>query len=215
MPKTRRSRTYRTPTREEQTKILFIGYELAELFDEQEIEDFAAAARRRIIGEFHYATERNPRYQPGSDKRPLRRTDNYIWGLRDKPSELARYVREHMHRPFISPSQLPSELTELSPKMIEMVIARAQHDVLLLVIQVMHNREIWYDEGIGIWQACQSSIDEFLAYKSAAKAVRVNPDKTTARSSHRTKADMRTYHGRVRSQSKRRGVPEGVSVSLA
>jgi hypothetical protein len=201
VPKPRRTRTYRTPTREEETRIFFIGYELTELFDEEEIEDFAAAARRRIIGEFFYATERNPRFKPGSDRRQRRRTDNYIWGLTSKTSDLARYVREHMHRPFIHPHQLPDDLTELSPKMVEAIIARAHQDVLAMVIQLMRKREIWYDEGVGIWQACQSSVDEFLEYKRAVKAL--------------VKVDHREFHGRVRSHSKLRGVPPGVSVSYA
>lgn len=199
MPKTRRIRAYRQATREEQSKIFFTGHKLTELFDEKEIEDFAAAAKRRIIGEFHYATEKNPRYKMGSDRRPKRRTDNYIWGISNRPSELARYVNQHMHRPFIRPSQLPVELTELNPKLAEMIVQRAQFDVLLMVVQLLRNREIWYDEGVGIWQACQSSVDEFLEYKCAIKALKV---------------DDRSFHGRVRSQSNNRGVPAGVSVSF-
>jgi hypothetical protein len=201
VPKTRRTRNYRTPTRKEQSKILHIGYQLGELFDDKEVADLMAAARQRVIGEFHYATEKNPRYRPGSDRRPRRRTDNYIWGVGCRPSQLALYVQRNMHRPFIRPNQLPVELTELSPKMVEMVIARAHLDVLTMVIQKMHNHDVWYDEGVGIWQACQSIVDEFLEYKRMANDL--------------VKVDHREYHGRVRSQSKHRGVPEGVSISFA
>jgi hypothetical protein len=199
--KTRRTRTYRTPTREEHSKIYRLGFDLADLFDEDEIEDLTAAAKRRLVGEFHYATEKNPRYKLGSDRRTQRRTDNYILGLRNKPSDLARYVRQNMHRPFIRPSQLPSDLAELPPKMIDMIIQGAQQDILELVIQVMRNREIWYDEAVGIWQACQSVVDEFLEYKRASRAL--------------SKVDHREYHGRNRQQSVRRSIPAGVSVGFA
>lgn len=201
MSKTRTHRIYRPPTRKERAKILYLGYELTELFEKHEIEDFCAAAKRRVIGEFFYATEKNPRYKFGSARNPKRRTDNYIWGLGAKPSDLARYVSQHMHHPFIQSHQLPSELMELHPKLIETIIARAQYDVLMVVIQLQNKREIWYDDGIGIWQACQSSVDEFLEYKRAARAL--------------VKVDDRSYHGRVRSHSKNRGIPEGVSISLA
>lgn len=203
MPGKRKTRTYREPTQREVTKILFGKITLNELFDEQEIEDLMAAARRRIIGEFYYATEKNPRYRPGSGGRPLRRTDNYIWGVGCKPGELAKYVVIHMRRPFIKPSQLPSEMGELHPGLVEKLIRRVQQEIVLEVILTIRNREVWYDEGVGIWQACQSSIDDFLEYKQAARRL------------GDVKVDDRSYHGRVRAQSKARGVPEGVSVSFA
>jgi hypothetical protein len=198
--RSRKTRPFRHASREEERKIRFIGYELTELFDDKDIEDFAATARRRIIGEFYYATEKNPRYKLGSDRRPKRRTDNYIWGLRGKPNDLARYVNQHMHRPFIRPSQLPHELSDLNPKLLDTIIHNAQFDVLVMVVQVMRNRDIWYDEGVGIWQACQSSVDEFLENKRAVRAL--------------TKIDDRSFHGRVRAQSSSRGIPAGVSVGL-
>ena len=199
MSKTRSTRGRRSPTEEETSKILFTGYELQELFYPEEIEDFMDAARRRVIRKFHSATEPNPRYKWGSDRRPTRRTDNYIIGVSGKLSDLAQYVQSEM-RHFIAPSQLPGNLHDLSPKLLEKVIGRAQHDVLLLVIQLMRHHEIWYDEATGAWHVCQSSMDEFLVYRKAART---------------NKVDDRSYHGRVRSQSKARGIPEGVSVGLA
>jgi hypothetical protein len=202
VPKSRSTRAFRQPTREENSKILFIGYELGELFDGKEIEDFMAAAQRRVFGEFHYAMETNPRFKPGSGRRPKRRTNNYIIGLGHKPSELAAYVLQHRRQPFIKPSQLPSEFRDLRPKLVETLTRRAEYDVLLLVIQQMQaSREIWYDEGVGIWQILQSSVDEFLGYKRIARTM--------------VKNDKRNHHGRVRSQAKRAGTPPGTSVSLA
>lgn len=199
MPRTRSTRGRRSPTKEEASRILFTGYELQELFFPEEIEDFMDAARRRIIRRFFIATEPNPRYKWGSDRRPTRRTDNYIVGVSAKLSDLARYVQSEM-RPFIEPSQLPNHLHDLSPKLLEKIIARAQYDVLILVVQLMRHHEMWYDEATGVWQVCQSTMDEFLVYRQAAR---------------RNKVDDRSFHGRVRSQSKARGIPEGVSVSFA
>jgi hypothetical protein len=204
VPKSRSTRAYRQPSREEESKILFLGFQLGELFEEKEIEDFMAAAKRRIVGEFHYAMETNPRFRPGSDRRPKRRTDNYIVGLGCKPSELARYVNQTMHRPFVKANQLPSEFQDLRPKLVETLLLNAQYEALLMTIQVMHGqtREIWYDEAVGIWQIIQSSVDEWVEYQRVARSARV-------------KADMRPFHGRVRSQSRRSGTPAGTSVSLA
>ncbi len=119
--------------------------------------------------------------------------------MSNKPSDLVRYVALEM-RAFIATHQLPDRLHGLSPRLLDKVIARAQHDVLILVVQLMRHHEIWYDEATGVWQICQSTMDEFLVYRKAAR---------------RTKVDDRSFHGRVRSQSKARGIPEGVSVSFA
>jgi hypothetical protein len=191
---------YRQLEREEINKVWFTGYKLSELFTDDEVADFMAAARRRILGEFHFATEKNPRYKQGSDKRPTQRTDNYIIGVSGRLSDLAKYVHKNMHHPFIKTRDLPAMLSDIHPKLAEQVAQRAQQDILLLVLQVMRHREIWYDEGVGIWQACQSSMDDYHAYRRASRLVKV---------------DDRSYHGRVRSHSKARGIPEGVSVSFA
>lgn len=193
--------TYRQPTREEKEQA-FSGLELDDLFDEDEIADLMGAAKRRIVREFICAVEKNPRFRPGSGRRPYQRTDNYIWGLPDKPSELARYVQRNMKRQFISPDQLPAELRELHPRFVEMILIQTQYNVLLAMTNWMRRREIWYDDGVGIWQVCQSAVDEFKDYRRAARSVMV-------------KLDDRSYHGRVRSQSKARGIPEGVSVGVA
>lgn len=201
MPSKRSASKYRSPTSKEASKILYTGYQLHELYFPDEIEDFMAAAKRRIMNAFHAATEPNPRYKWGSDRRPYRRTDNYIIGVGGKPSDLVRHVQESM-RPFINTGQLPEKLQSLSPQLTDKIIARAQRDVLLLVAQLMRHHEVWYDEATGLWQICQSSMDEFHAYRRKARSVS-------------TKLDDRSYHGRVRSQSKARGIPEGVSVGFA
>jgi hypothetical protein len=204
VPKLHRGRKYRTPTTKEQNQIFFIGHELEELFPDEEImKDILKAARLRAIGEFFYATEKNPRYKPGSDRRAEQRTDNYIWSASSKLKDLAKYVRTNMHRPFITVDQLPPELAELRTHLVDVIIQRAQHDALMQVLVEMRHHEIWYDEGVGIWQVCQTSMDDFHADRKEAKA------------KVPIKADMRPFHGRVRSQSKNRGIPAGVSVSFA
>lgn len=202
MRKLRKGHVYRTPTRKEQNQLFFGEIKLDELFfDEEQFMNILDAARRRIIGEFYFATEKNPRYKPGSDRRPYQRTDNYIWGVSNKLSDLARYVRTNMHQPFVTVDQLPPELSELSPKLLDVLIQRVQHEILELVLGVMRHHEIWYDEGVGIWQVCQSSVDYFKLYRKMAKTM--------------VKVDSREFHGRVRSQSRNRNIPAGVSVSFA
>lgn len=208
MPKLRRGREdrYRTPTRKEQNQLFFGEIELDELFpDEDVLKKVLKAARLRAIGEFFYATEKNPRYRPGSDRRPFQRTDNYIWGVSNKLSDLARYVRTNMHRQFIWADMLPAEVNELKPHFVAVIIQRAQHEALMQVLVEMRHHEIWYDEGVGIWQVCQSSMDDFHADRKEAKS----------QPALAVKADMRPFHGRVRSQSRNRGIPAGVSVSFA
>ena len=195
----RRSQKYRQPDRKERNKIFFTGYQLGELFSEEEIADLVSTARQRVIGEFFYATERNPRYRPGSGMKARRGTDNYICELSIRPSELARYVLRKMHRTFVTRHQLPGEMSDLPPKLIEMVIQQTQYNLILLAVNTMRQRgEVWYDEALGIWQVRQSSVDEFLEFRRVARSVKV---------------DDRSWHGRP---SRDRGaIPEGVSVSFA
>lgn len=218
MGKQHRPGKFRQPSSRETARIWHIGIPLSDLFDEHDLGKFMDAAKRRIVAEFIYAMEVNPRFKPGSDRRPMRRTDNYIIGLGGKQSALADYVLKTMHRPFIRPRQLPSRFSDLHPIHVERIVFQAQYDVLLLVVQTMYNYEIWYDEGIGIWQVNQKSVDELNRYRRAAKealAASENQSTKEPRSHHRVKADMRPFHGRVRSQSKNRGIPGGTSIGLA
>lgn len=201
----RTSKHYRQPEDEELTKIFFLRYELEELFTEEEIVDFMSVARQSISGEFFFAVERNPRYKRGSNKRPFRGTENYIIGVGGRPSDLARYVTEKTHRQIVSTKCLPCHLTMLKPKLVERIVYAARYDIVLRTINaMMKNGEIRYDEGLGTWNVNQSNIDDFLDDRAFRKAIKRS-----------LKVDDRNYHGAVRSQSKRRGRPEGVSVSFA
>lgn len=205
-------KTKRHYTREPSTKYL-LGMPLDELFFEDEVLDFMAVARRRIIATFHHATEPTPRFRPGQGMKRERGTDNYIVGVGCRQSDLARHVLEKMGRPFLSEDQLPSGVLEMPPHYIKAILQRARYDIMLAQINVMcpvsprsatkrrTSNEVWYDELRGVWQICQSSIDEHVLSRRTARSA--------------LKVDNRNYHGRVRSQSKARGVPEGVSVSFA
>lgn len=115
----RRTKHYRQPSKKEVSKILFLQYELEELFNDGEIIDLMATARQSVAGEFYFAREENPRWRPGSDKKRFRGTDNFIIGVGGRPSDLAQFVANKTHRQIISARQLPHHLASLSPKLIE------------------------------------------------------------------------------------------------
>ena len=189
-----------------------LGMPVGELFDDDQLADLMAAARRRIIAAFHHATEMHRGRRKG--------TDNYVRGVEPKMSELAYYVQRQMKHPFISEAQLPASVDRLSSLEIKIIIQQATYDIIMATLKVMCvpkpktpsqyreascSYEIYYDSELCVWQIVQSSIDEYVMYRRAAR--------TAGQAS--IKDDRRNYHGRVRSQSRRRGIPEGVSVSLA
>ena len=55
------------------TVILQCDYRLDDFFEPEELEDLIAAARRRVIGAFHHATEKH--------RGRIKGTDNYIRGV--------------------------------------------------------------------------------------------------------------------------------------
>jgi uncharacterized Fe-S radical SAM superfamily protein PflX len=192
VPRRRAPRNYRSASKTELTKIFFTSYPLEELFDEEDLEDLLVVTKRRIIAEFFFATDRyRGRYIS---------TDNYIIGVDGRLSDLASYVTRKMRRHIVRPWDLPGHIQELSPKIIDRIIARTEYELILNVLQDIRHHEIWYDEARGIWQASQTSLDEYLETKRIARNI---------------KRDDRSYHGRVRSQSKARGIPAGTSIGTA
>ncbi|HET6622510.1 MAG TPA: hypothetical protein VFG56_01100 [Candidatus Saccharimonadales bacterium] len=198
----RRTTKHRQASDKELSKIFFLHYELEEIFYEEEIIDFMAAARQAVAGEFYFACEQNPRWKPNSDKKRFRGTDNYIIGVSDRPSELAQHITKQTHRQLICTKQLSGELRELSPKLVERIVARARYDIVLRAINAMIRAgEIRYDHGTGIWEVNQSNIDDFVADRHYRKEVK------------QQMFNDRAWHGRPRRDRGR--VPEGVSVSFA
>ncbi len=203
MSKRYRAKRHRVPDKEEQKRIFFQPYELEELFFEEEILDLMSIARQGVAGEFYFAREENPRWRPGSDKKRFRGTDNFIIGVGGRPSDLARHVAEKTHRQIVNGKQLPCKLKELSPGLVERIVAIARYDVVLRTINAMiANGEIRYDTGIGTWNVNQSNIDDFLDDRSFRKEAK-----------RAIKDDYRPWHGRPGRDRGR--IPEGVSVSFA
>ncbi|HET8689897.1 MAG TPA: hypothetical protein VFL81_00435 [Candidatus Saccharimonadales bacterium] len=199
----RRTTKHRQASDKELAKIFFLHYELEEIFYPEEIIDLMATARQAVAGEFYFACEQNPRWKPGSNKKRFRGTDNYIIGVGDRPSELARHITKQTHRQLVSTKQLPCGLQELSPKLLERIVARARYDVVLRTVNAMIKAgDIRYDVGTGTWEVNQSNIDDFVADRDYRKEIK-----------RQLKFDDRAWHGRPRRDRGR--VSEGVSVSFA
>ena len=181
-------------------KLLYGKVNLGEHFNEDKIGDLLVLARQRVLGEFHFAREPRPGYRPGYGKSPLRKTDNYICGVAGRISDLASYVVNNTRRPFILPGDIPDVIGLLRPALIATVIDRLQFEVLSLALQQMRHREVWYDESTGVWQVCQSSMDDYYEYhRLAVVATR--------------KLDDRSWHGRPSRDRSR--IPAGTSVGLS
>lgn len=189
------------------TTVRRLSFQLSDLFDEDQVEDKVAAARRRVIGAFHFATEMH--------NGKLKGTDNYISGVEPKMGALAKYVLSWMKDPFIKPWELPDWTDEFTSFELNRLIYELQYDVMMAALYEMCVRppktppgfnleassdEIHYDSIRCYWQIRQSSIDEYKRNQQAARKL--------------LKVDNRCYHGRERGQSKRRNIPAGVSVSF-
>lgn len=183
------SNRYRPASREEKSKILHLGYRLDELFDDSLIEDFLTLARLRVLREIRHATVLHRGRRKG--------TDNYVIGVGGKQSEFAQFVLTNMRKQFVMKFHLPQHLQELAPKFVDHIVRQAHYGCLLDTINAMVDAdELRYDEARGTWEITQSAMDEYDALRQRARTF---------------KHDRRNYHGRVRGQSRRRGIPPGVS----
>ena len=186
------------------------GYRLDDFFEPEELEDIIGAARRRVIGAFHHATEKH--------RGRIKGTDNYIRGVEPKMSELAKYVVRYIKHPIIQPNQLTEliDVDEMRVNDLNRLLYELQFEAVMAALHVMCVQppktppgfkiedctdEIYYDSLRCFWQIRQSSVDEYKKYRAAVRTM--------------FKHDDRNYHGRNRSQSQRRGVPEGTSISTA
>lgn len=194
-----RKKNYRQIDKRTESTILFTGgIPLGELFTEDELSDFLALARRRIIRTFDVATEPNPRFRRGCGK-PRRNTDNYIVGVGGRPSDLTRRVSKQLTHPIVKESDLPYFLSGISPKLIDRQLQQASQQIIQhCVVAMRDNGDIYFEESRGTWEIAQSCIDEYKSERSVAR--------------NSMKVDWRTYHGRNRAQSNRRNIPEGVSI---
>ena len=173
-----RTNTHRQATHKEIVAIHYTGYELEELFTDEQIVDILVIARLAVAGEFFHAKDFNPRYKPGQGMRQFFNTDNYIIGCEGRPAKLARYVIEKTHRQIAHKNQLPDNLQELSPAHVERIVEIARFKAIIAAIDIMFvEGEIWYDEGFGIWNVRQSTLDEYTEDRAFRKAIRVKLDK--------------------------------------
>lgn len=197
----------------------WFNYSLDDLFDEEELKELTKEARWRVIATFHHATEPNPRYREGRNK-PRRGTDNYIIGVSPKLSDLARTVHKRQRKPLVRESQLPSSVLAAHGTYWATIIRQeAEFDLLMHTLDAMRvrppktprafvlksNNELYFDEGLGVWQIVQSSIDDYLDFLREQQAV------SREERAARMKQDDRSRHGRPHKQSRRRHVPEGIS----
>lgn len=204
----------RCPRRATQAELrvaLYGHFRLEELFTEEQLVDLMTLARNRILSSFYRATEKRSRSLTGPERTSKRNgfrrpyylvigTDNYIIGIEGLQSELARHV-SHRMKQFVHSRDLPNWVGEVSDKLTDTLIAHVQQKVLLAVLnQMCTTAEVWYDDARGIWQVCQTAVDQYLEVRAAAKATLPLND--------------RSYHGRPRRQTRARGIPEGTSVGL-
>ena len=186
---------YREPNVQEVRKIAWGGYRVTDLFDDEEIADLLAVARRRIIACF--VNERE--FVRGQ----WRLTDNYIAGVRNKQSALSHHIVINMRRHFIKYSQLPSQLQYLNRRWRDRLVQQLESDIVLMQLNIMCSKplfEIYFDEYHGIWQMIQSVVDEHYQMQDFVRKV---------------KFDCRNEHGMVRTQRINRGRPAGASTSMA
>ena len=194
MPR-RNAPRHRQATRQEISKITYLGYELSELFDEEEIADIVSIAKHSVAGEFFHAKEFNPRAGINRKKKLYVNTDNYIIGVANRPGQLARYVAEMTHRQIVHQSQLPSDLRELHQSFVDAIVAQARYNAVLIAINLMKDDgNIWYDEGRGIWCIEETVVESFL-----------EDDDFRRKTKRAVKNDFRPFHGRP-NRDRSRGV---------
>ena len=179
---------------------------------------------------------RRRRYNSGRrvDGNRVRSSDNAIFGCSERLMSLVGHVSDQigLKHPMLTYKDLPVEvLLQLRgmPKnempachlqrMMETGQARLNpRDYVVwqlrieLIKQVLLDLcaagDIEYYEGLGIWQLRQSVVNEYLRARNIARKV-LKPG-----GGERIKDDKRTYHGRNRGQSHRRGIPEGTSIGM-
>lgn len=176
-------------------KIVYGGYQVSEVLDEEKVADLMAIARRRIIAVF--ISERE--FVRGV----WRSTDNYILGVEGRQSALASYISHEMKKNFIFERDLPLRFAYCNHKLARRLIDNLQAQIILMELNIMCGKNrfhIWYNESWGTWEILPSVVDEYYEQLDRARKL---------------KFDDRSYHGRNRQQSTSRGIPAGTSVSIA
>lgn len=175
---------------------------LDDIFDDETYVERRLVARHRIIGVFDVAI----------DPFSKRGTDNFIVGVAERISDLADYVSDKMRhrRNLIVIDDLPFRYAPLPKKQREKVCQPLRRQLIIDELIAMRDAEeiYWQD---GRWQAKQSLIDEYVRFREVRQE-HYRKVEEVHRTALRIKRDNRTYHGRPRQQTKRRGIPEGTSI---
>lgn len=202
-------------------------FRVTDVLTDRAIKNLMVEARPRIIGVFSQATEQvlrpatSPEYRFDKSVGLVRPrwttipTDNYIGGIGDSQQDLARHIESKVKNHFVYSENLLryGRVTKKSGNLLQWTdganetrlrrfISHVEMKIILIELNVMCcQSEVWFNADYrGIWQIQQSVVDEFILQKRARRqAVRI-------------KRDDRSYHGRNRSQSTRRGVAAGTSV---
>jgi hypothetical protein len=197
-------------------------YELVLSLNDLALDDEAMADRlrttiMRIYGVFRRATEQDTRKRVHRKGFPrhveiakTRSTCNSISGCDDSIDDLARVVVARL-------ANKETALTVVTAKDVEPTLRRwyqkndyrsllealgsLQHTIVCELLAYLRDalKAIWfhYEEG-GRWQMAQSSVDKYALRKRVTHGLKY--------------LNARSYHGRPRRQTKRRGIPEGTSV---
>lgn len=177
-------------------RIMFGHYDLTDFFDEDELIAKMSGAKSRIVSVFVHECE----FSRGK----MRGTDNYVTGVGNKQSELARYVVDNMRGRLITKGELHSDMLYSVPaKQLDRLVRHLEYELVLLQLNAMCSKplfHIYFDEWHGIWQMLQSVVDE---YNEQRRVV------------HGEFRNRRSFHGKVRTQQLSRGIPPGASVGRA
>lgn len=169
-------------------------YSTIDIFTDDELEDVVKLARDRVLNAFSRATTLYRGKRHG--------TDNYISGIGSRQKHLVAYVVRSNMKPFVSIEslpELPPQLFGLSERQYAELIRQLHEYAMQLAVNSLHEQHlIWHDDH-GLWNVCQSAMD---AWRESDRRVR-----------RAIKYDRRNYHGKIRSQSKRRGIPAGAANS--
>lgn len=204
-------------------------FRVATILTDEALEDLMVLARSRIIGVFREATEKIRRDAEPFEHRHNKavgllrpywrtvRTDNYIGGVGCRQKDLAWHIQSKIKNHFLRSEDLLAYgrttragnnhlkwVTQVNEAHVQGFIAAIEQQVILAQLNMMVAEcEIWYNENeCGIWQMQQSVIDEFREQKLARRQA-LEP---------KFKRDDRSYHGRNRGQSVRRGIAPGTSI---
>lgn len=148
-------RTARSDIEERKLNRLLFGREIArEVFGNQALKVLRGKARRRIVAVFVHERV----LVDGK----LRSADRCISGVGPRQSDLADHIVRRMKKGLIDRSQLPTELTEVPPRLLERIVRKLEKELVLDQLNVVcggQEPEVSYDHGESCWRVTESAVD--------------------------------------------------------